>query len=257
MGVIFMKTKAVILAAGRGTRLLPLTKDIPKTLLKVKGKPILDYILDRLAELEINEIILAVGHFEDKLKKHVGDNHKGIPVKYIFNPIYDQTNSTYSLWLAKDVVGDDFLVINADTICTKDVLKYMIESKHDICMAIDDTLTGELPEEAMKVTIINGLIKDASKQIPAERTHGDAIGIYKFRGKGVEVLYKELNRLVDEKILDQLFTFAVKRLMQSFNVYPVSTKGLAWIEVDDHTDLKNAEKVVEMMLDEEKKPKKK
>jgi len=247
-----MKTKAVILAAGRGTRLLPLTDNIPKCLLKVNDKPVVEYILDRLAEIKINEIIVVIGHFGDKIKKHIGDNYNGIPVKYVSNPIYDQTNSTYSLWLAKDIVGDDFLVINADTLCNKNVLKYITESNYEIALAIDDTLTGQLSEDAMKVTIVNGLIKDASKKIPADKTHGDAIGIYRFKGKGVEVLYKELKRLVDEKILDQLFTFAVKALMVDFPVYPVSTRGLAWIEVDDHKDLRNAKEVVERMLKEEK-----
>jgi L-glutamine-phosphate cytidylyltransferase len=244
--------KAVILAAGRGTRLLPLTKNLPKTLLELKGKPVLEYILERVTQNKVDEIIIAIGHHGDKIKNHVGDSYKGVPVKYVFNPIYDKTNSTYSLWLAKDVVGDDFIVINSDTFFSRDIIKYLIGFDCEIALAIDDSVTGELPEDAMKVTIVDGLIKDASKQIPPEKTHGDAIGIYKFKGEGVKLLYKELKRLVDENTLNQLFTFAVKALMEEHKVYPVSTRKLSWIEVDDHNDLKNAEKIVDKMLEEEK-----
>lgn len=248
-----IKTKAILLAAGQGTRLLPLTNEIPKCLIKLKEKSVIEHILDRLVDIGINEIIIVIGYFGDKLKSHLGDNYKGVPIKYIDNPIYHKTNSTYSLWLAKDVVGDDFIVINADTLCTKDILKFMIESDHEIALAIDDTLIGELPDDAMKVTIENGLIKNASKQIPADKTHGDAIGIYKFKGNGVRELYDELEKVINENILDQLFTFAVRRIMERSNVYPVSTKGLPWIEIDDHNDLKNARSVIEDIFEEEKK----
>jgi choline kinase len=248
----YKMTKAVLLAAGRGTRLLPLTEAIPKSLLRLKGKPIIEYILDRAVEVGADGIVIVIGHFGDKLKEHVGDNYKGVPVEYIFNPIYDKTNSTYSLWLARDVAGEDFVVINADTICSRNVLKYIFDANHEIALAVDDSLKGALPEEAMKVTIIDGRIRDASKKIPPEKTHGDAIGIYKFKGKGVEELYNELQRVVDENILDQLFTFAVKRLMDRFDVYPVSTEGLAWIEIDDHKDFKDAEEVVARMSEEDK-----
>ncbi|MFH1849476.1 MAG: phosphocholine cytidylyltransferase family protein [archaeon] len=247
-----MSTKAVLLAAGRGTRLLPLTENLPKTLLEVRGKPIIEHILDRVVWANVSEIIIAVGHCADKIKKRIGDNYKGTPVKYVNNPKYDVTNSTYSLWLAREVVGDDFLVINADTLFSRNIAKYMIDGDADIALAIDDSMQGELPEEAMKVTIENGLIKDASKQIPPEKTHGDAIGVYRFRGAGVKVLYAELARLVESKVLDQLFTYAVRSLMGGFDVYPISTRGLSWIEVDDHNDLKKAEEVMDSIMSEER-----
>lgn len=246
------KTQAILLAAGRGTRLFPATKAMPKTLLKVKGKPIIEYTLDRLADFKIKEIIIVIGHFGNKIKNHVGDSYKGVPVKYIFNPIYDKTNSIYSLWLTKDIVEEDIIVINADTLFNRDVLKYFAQSDCEIGLAIDDTLTGVIAEEAMKVTIVDGLIKDASKQIPPEKSHGDAIGLYRFQGKGVEILYKELERLVNGKVLDQLFTFAVKALMDNFDVYPISIRGSSWIEVDDYNDLEKAEKIIEKILEEEK-----
>lgn len=248
-----MDSKAVVLAAGRGTRLLPITENMPKTLIKVQGTTLLEHILDRVVDAGLKEIVIVIGHCGNSIKNAIGEVYRGTPVTYIENPIYDQTNSTYSLWLAKEAVGDDFVVINADTVFNKNIIKYLVNSDYNIALAIDYSLTGELPEDNMKVTIVDGLIKDASKKIPPELTHGDAIGMYRFKGEGVEVLYKALDKLVEDNILDQLFTYAVKGIMADYDVHPVSTNGLAWIEIDDHKDLKDAEKVVSEILDQEKK----
>jgi choline kinase len=246
-----MQTKAVLLAAGRGTRLLPLSADTPKTLLPVGGKAILDYILERVAAAGIPEAVIATGHRADRLMAHVGSLRPGLSVRYVHNPVYDRTNSTYSLWLAREEAGDDFVVINADTLFSRDILRFLVRSDHEIALAVDDTIAGALPEEAMKVTVVDGRITDASKTIPPERAHGDAIGLYRFRAGGARLLWDELGRLVAANVLDQLFTYAVKRLMPVAAVYPVSTRGLAWIEVDDVNDLRRAEGVVARMLAEE------
>lgn len=237
-------TQAIILAAGKGTRLLPLTEECPKTLLELKGKAILHHILDKIVENKVDKIIIVIGHYGEKIKLAVGNNYKGIPITYIENLLYKKTNSAYSLWLTKDLASNDFVVINSDTLFSKDILKYLIDSPYEITLAIDDTLRGELSDDAMKVTIINGLIKDASKKIPSAKTHGDAIGLYRFKGEGVKHLYASLRRLVENNILDQLFTKAVKDLIPHVNVYPISTRGLPWIEIDDMKDLKRAEELV-------------
>ncbi|MDD2665857.1 MAG: phosphocholine cytidylyltransferase family protein [Methanocellales archaeon] len=243
--------KAILLAAGKGTRLSPQTEDLPKCLLKIKDKTILEYILDRIVENNIQEIVIVIGFCGDKIRGIIGNTYKGFPVTYVFNPVFDRTNSIYSLWLAENVVGDSFVVINADTLFSKRILQHLSESPYEIALATDDTLIGEISEEAMKVTIINGVIKDVSKQIPPERAHGVAIGLYKFGPKGKTKLYKELKRLVDSKILDQLFTKAVKNLiMNDLEVFPISTKGLSWIDIDTYNDLKIGEKIVEKMLEE-------
>jgi len=243
-----VSTKAVILAAGRGTRLLPLTKHTCKALLLLNNKPIIEYALDTLSDCGIEQAVIVVGHCGDEFKKRLGNKYKNVAIEYIYNPIYEKTNSTYSLWLAKDSVKNDIIVINADTICPRIVMEEMLKTSHSIAMAVDETLTGELSEDAMKVTIVDGLIKNASKKIPPKDTHGDAIGIYRFQNDGVVVLYEELKKVVEENILDQLFTFAVQRIMDKNNVRPVNTRGLLWIEIDDHKDLKNAEKIVKDIL---------
>ena len=96
----------------------------------------------------------------------------------------------------------------------------------------------------MKATIVNKKIVDVSKKILAEKTNGDAIGIYKFSGESLKVLIDELDNLVSNSITKKLFTYAVRNILNRTDVYSVSTKGLAWIEIDDQNDLNVAQGLI-------------
>lgn len=245
------KPQAIILAAGQGTRLAPLTENLPKTLLRVNGEWLLNIIVERVLAVGITDIIIAIGHASGEIKRHVSKYFSDVTIKFVENPIYRETNSTYSLWLTKDVVAEDFITINADTIFNRGILAAMVDADYEICMSIDDTMAGPLPEDNMKVTIVDGLIRDASKVVPPELTHGDALGVYRFRGNGAKALFAKLDELVKSNIIDQLFTFAVKSIMHEYDVYPVSARGMSWIEIDDHKDLADAQAVVAAIHREE------
>ena len=239
-----IKTQIIILAAGQGKRLLPLTKILPKTMLKVGGVPIIDHILNSINLNLINEILIAVGHNKNVVMNHLKNNFKGIPIKYIDNPKHAETNSLYSLWLAKKLLKEKIAIINADTLFHKKILENLINSRYEAALAIDDTIPIPLPDEAMKVTIKNKKIIDVSKTILAEKTNGDAIGIYKFSGESLKVLIDELDNLVANSITKKLFTYAVRNILNRTDVYSVSTKGLTWIEIDDQNDLNMAQNLI-------------
>jgi len=239
-----IKTQIIILAAGQGKRLLPLTKILPKTMLKVGGVPIIDHILNSINLNLINEILIAVGHNKNVVMNYLKNNFKGIPIKYIDNPKHAETNSLYSLWLARKFLKEKIAIINADTLFHKKILENLINSKYDAALAIDDTIPIPLPDEAMKATIENKKIIDVSKTILAEKTNGDAIGIYKFSGESLKVLIDELDNLVSNSITKKLFTYAVRNILNRTDVYSVSTKGLAWIEIDDQNDLNMAQNLI-------------
>ena len=243
--------QAVILAAGQGTRMGKKTENKPKTLVEINGQPILDFILNRVAEVGISNVTIVVGYLGDKIIDHIRNNNFRLNINYIRNPIYQKTNSTYSLWLTRFSITNDIVVINADTLFNVEILTALIRENHDISMCVDQTKSGKLPPDNMKVKIVDGLLKGASKLLKPDESHGTAIGLYRFQRYGLKALYSKLTELVNKGIVDQLFTHAVQSIMHNIDVHPVSTFGLSWIEIDDVNDLALASDIVQNIVLEE------
>ena len=237
-----MKSQLVILAAGTGSRLSPLTNDLPKTMVKINGRSMIDYILNSINIEDFSEIIIAVGHKKEKIINYLGTNYKSLPIQYVFNPKYKETNSIYSVWLLKKIIRSDFVVINADTIFNYKILNNLMLSKDNISVVVDDYIESPLDDDAMKVTIKNGAIIDIRKTIPEKDTMGDAIGIYRFLNDGVSLLFNEIQNCLENNINDQLFTHAVNNLSSKTKVTPISTDRNTWFEIDSLEDLRLTEK---------------
>ena len=243
--------KAIILAAGKGTRLHPITESMPKCLIPVDDKAILEHLLERLTKNKIDRIVMVVGFEEDQIKEYFGNSFNNVEINYITNPKYDVHNNIYSLWLAKDHIDDDILIINADNIVHKDILKDIIESEHENAASIDDTVT-DLPEEAMKAKISGGLLKEVSKTISSDSIHGDAIGIYKFSKEGAKRYFEEIASCIDDGETNVFYLHAMSKLAKKdFDIHIVSTRGLTWHEVDDHEDLAKAGEMLKRIKEEE------
>ena len=245
-----MIKQAIIPLAGLGKRLLPLTKSLPKTMIKVGDLPIINHITNSLNLKLVNEILIIVGHNKEVVMNYLKDDYKGIPIKYLDNPKHSETNSLYSLWLAKKILKEKIAIINADTIFHKKILENLLNSEYEAALAIDDTISTPLPDEAMKATIVNNKIVDVSKTILSEKTNGDAIGIYKFSGKSLKILINELDLLISSEATKQLFTYAVRNILDKTDIFSVSTEGRAWIEIDDKNDLNEAQRLIKKILQE-------
>src|SRR3989339_2265598 len=115
--------QAIILAAGRGTRMKELTDDLPKSLLPINGRPIIEYALENLPDI-ISEIILIVGYKSKMIKDHLGDNYLGKPIKYIEQKELNGTAG--ALWAARDLVKDKFLVMYGDDFYSKKDLEKLV-----------------------------------------------------------------------------------------------------------------------------------
>ena len=106
--------KAIILASGIGKRLRPLTNNMPKSLIKIKDKTILEYQLDSLLKCKIEKVIITTGPFEEKIKEFLKTKYRNLDVTYVNNPKYETTNYIYSLWLTKDFIDDDVILFHGD-----------------------------------------------------------------------------------------------------------------------------------------------
>lgn len=128
--------KAIILAAGRGERMSPLTQEIPKPILKVKGKPIVDYIFEALPE-NVSEVVVVVKYLSHKIKEYLGSEFKGKQVRFVDG---SERGTAYSFLATKEFIGDEkFLLLNGDELpraadianCLKKDLSVIVFDSHN------------------------------------------------------------------------------------------------------------------------------
>jgi glucose-1-phosphate thymidylyltransferase len=136
--------QAVVLAAGEGTRLRPLTEDKPKGMVEVDGQPILSHCFDQLVELGADELIVVVGYLKEKIIDHYGDEYNGIPITYTHQR--DQQGLAHALLTAEDHIDDDFMLILGDNIFNanlEDVVRRQQEDRADAAFLVEEVAWEE------------------------------------------------------------------------------------------------------------------
>lgn len=237
--------KAIILAAGIGSRVRPLTDHTPKSLLKVGEKTILQMMLENLQKLQITEIAIVTGYLEDQIKDYVAKNFPGLSPTYIKNERYNDTNTGYSLMLTKDFVnGDDFVKFDADVVFAREVLRKLIESPHESALCIDTNIHLE-KEEVKVITDDSGNVLEVGKKLDPRIAKGESIGIEKIGKEAGNVLFAELERLMKnqanwKEYYDDSYTTLVQK---GIPFGAVDITGLQWIEIDTHEDYDRAQKL--------------
>jgi choline kinase len=236
--------KAVILAAGQGTRIRSVHGEHPKCLIEVDNTTILDHQLDALSMAGINDVAIVVGYEKQQIISHVMRrklSHKQ-RIHFIENPAFAITNNVYSLWLALEWLrGDSFIVLNADVIFDADVLDVAVRAKAPISMIIDPLWR----DETMKVVIHGDRVMQMSKKISREQFSGTYIGITVF-SKAIQArFFDKMSTLISAGRVNEFFNVAVQELVdEGVHVGYTSTDGLAWAEIDDPTDLSFAQQNV-------------
>jgi len=228
--------EAIILAAGRGSRLNSITEDLPKCLVEVGNQSLLDHQLDLLASAGIDQVTVVTGYCADKIEAELRGR-----AETVFNPVWSQTNSLFSLWLCRERIHNPFVVMNCDVLAHPDILHRLLESGHS-AFTYDGT-SGE-DEEHMKVEIENGILQTMSKSLPAHRSHGENIGILYFDEVIGRMLFREAENALEAGGRNMWMAAAVERVAQNACVSAVDVADLPWAEIDFPEDLDFARRVV-------------
>lgn len=240
--------KAVILAAGVGRRIHPVTNGLPKCLLPFGGQAILDFQVDSLVQAGITEVAIVVGHGKEHIVDHIARRHPGKwdSITFITNPRFAVTNNIYSLWLAREWVGaSDFVCLNADVLYHPQIIVPAVATQADISVIID----REWRNETMKVIIQAGQVLAMSKAISRQDFSGIYIGITTFSQPVCRPLFAAIEALIGEGRVQEFFNVAVEQLIASgTRVSFTETAGLPWAEVDDANDLRFARSVIHPRL---------
>ncbi len=232
--------KAIILAAGASERLMPLTKNIPKCLIKIGNKTILEHQLDAIDFSGISETVIVIGYLKEMIIDLIGKNYRGIhTIKYIENYDYATTNTIYSLYMARDeFINNDFIYFNADVLFHKDIVKLIAKHKMKNVLAVEYKKCGD--EEVKFTTNSENRIVKLGKYISTSEAEGEFIGVAKF-GKNVSHKFIEALTYYSLKGKKNLFfEKAVEDILGIDIFYPLDISYIPNIEIDFPEDLKRA-----------------
>ncbi|MCZ6566255.1 MAG: phosphocholine cytidylyltransferase family protein [Gammaproteobacteria bacterium] len=230
--------KAIILAAGVGSRIRPLTNNCPKSLLKVDGKTILEMMLSHIQDCGIHEVIFVLGYLQEQIKEYVKTNFPDLNTHFVTNGRYAETNTGFSLMLTKDLIQDStFIKFDADVVFDKEILKKLIECEYDNCLCVDKNINLDAEEIKVIVKDNNRVIK-ASKTVNPKDAVGESIGIEKISGETAKLLFAELEIMMeDEQNHQEYYEGAYERLMEDHvPFYALEISGLRWVEIDTQED---------------------
>lgn len=236
-----MDYQAVILAAGTGTRLRPLTLDTPKCLLDVGGKTILSRQLDRIAAAGIDRVIIVTGYLSDRVEEHLKRYPPALEVALAPNPDYATTGNCMSVLAARpQVTGKGIVLCDGDVVLQGDPLDRLVQGTGP-CGLLLDTET-RLGEEEMKAQVDEkGAVRRLSKQVNPADAAGESIGVQKVGGPALPILWATLDAMRESGETGGYYEDAFQRMMQAgvtFNT--VSIGHHEWTEIDDLADLEDA-----------------
>lgn len=237
--------KALILAAGFGRRLQPITNEIPKSMVEVSGTPLLVNALDILVDLGISEIGIVVGHKAEYIRQKIGSQWKGVPILYFENSRYLETNNIYSLFLARDFCDDDMLMLECDLFYRKELLQSLLSGKGDCSI-----LVSPFNSETMDGTVIEADGENAHSLILGQWQglgfdYSNAlktVNMYKFTkefaGKYLALIEWYVKNMGENSYYEKVLGSMLYLRENDFRV--VNVPETMWCEVDDAEDLKRA-----------------
>jgi choline kinase len=238
--------KGIVLAAGPGRRLQPLTDHLPKTLLPLSdGRAILDLALANLCSVGIENIVVVTGFAADRLeeRRRELEARHGVRLELVFNERAEEWNNAYSLWLARDAFRDGAVLVNGDTVHPGSVEERLLAARGPgILLAVDTE--KQLGEEEMKVLLAeDGTLQTVSKEIDPETAEGEYIGVTLIEAGAARSLAEALEatwRLDPSRYYEDGFQELVNR---GGKVHVAPIGSVEWIEVDNHEDLARAREI--------------
>ena len=234
--------KVIILAAGQGSRLLPLTQDLPKALLDIHGQTLIGRQIDAFAACGVKEFVVVIGFrpdlMEEALTRIARRNH--VTVRTVYNPFYAVADNLASCWMARHEMDGDFIQVNGDNVFRADLAGALLDAEGAPVIAAV-ARKRHYDADDMKVVLDGDRVLRIGKQLPLEEVNAEALGFYVFRGEGPRLYRETLEEMIREPDgLHQWFPAAIDRLARRVAVKALDLTGMEWCEVDYPTDLKLA-----------------
>ena len=235
-------TTALLLAAGTGSRLLPLTKKSPKCLTLVNETSILERLIKSLNQNGFKRLVVVTGHLEDCIRTFLETRAGNLTIEYVFSPLYKTTNNIYSLWMARNIINEPFLLIESDLVFDPSLLTEMLYPDRIAIAGMKPWLNGST------VTI------NASNTIKA--FHSDAVNgsggiryktvnIYSLSLYSWHIVVEKLNQFILAGRVNDYYEKVFSQLVieKSLSLEAVFFDHKPWYEIDTAEDLESAERL--------------
>ena len=236
--------KAVILSAGQGKRLLPLTADSPKCILPIKGQTLIEWQIDELAKCGIEQVTVVLGYRADKVEEILRERYGERRVQTIYNAAYAVSDNLVSCWSAHDAMNEDFILLNGDTLFEASILKQLLEMR-ERPVTVVVSQKNEYDADDMKVELDGCRLVKIGKDLIPDQVDGESIGMILFRDRGPRMFRDAIEKaLCDPSSQTKWYLSVIDRLARKIPVWTCLIHGLQWCEVDYRADLVQAEKVI-------------
>jgi len=236
--------KAIILSAGQGKRLLPLTAEVPKCLLPIQGKKLIEWQIDALHRCGVDQITVVTGYHSEKVDEVLQRAYGPGRIKTLYNPAYATTDNLVSCGAVSQEMNKDFFLLNGDTLFEPSVLQRLLESPdRPVTVVVDHKDLYDADD--MKVEMEGCRLVRIGKDIAPDKAQGESIGMILFRGEGPRLFRSALEKaLHDPKAGRKWYLSVIDEMARVMPVWTFSITGFKWCEVDYPADLKKADGVV-------------
>jgi len=238
--------KAIILSAGQGSRLMPLTESLPKCCLVLDGKPLLRHQVESLAANGVDDIVVVTG-----FKQHVVEDViskiriAGVSIRSLFNPFYAVADNLVTCWMARNEMKSPFLLVNGDTLFEASTLAHFLsgERVYPITLAVDRK--ADYDDDDMKINANGEQLFRVGKKLNMDIVNGESIGMMIFNRAGADSFVHKLENLKSSPGgLVCWYLSAIDEIAMEGGVGICSIQGYEWCEVDDPVDFSRAENSV-------------
>lgn len=231
--------KAIILSAGQGSRLLPLTKDQPKCLIPFAGKPLIQWQVEALAAKGIEEIAVVTGFRTEKVEAALA-KLQGPAIRTLFNPFFKVADNLGSCWIARAEMEEDFIILNGDTLVSSEIVSRLTEgATAPITVTVD--VKDSYDTDDMKVNLDGDRLVAIGKRLSAKESNAESIGMLAFKGEGPAIFRRQVEKMMrtPEGVINW-YLKAINAIAPTGAVGTVSIEGLDWGEVDFPEDVEVA-----------------
>lgn len=235
-------TTALLLAAGTGSRLLPLTHESPKCLTLVNETSILARLIDNLSLQGIKKLVVVTGHLNTAIEDYLGKKHKNIDIEYIHSPLYKTTNNIYSLWMVRKAMKEPFILIESDLVFESSLLNDMMYPDRIAVAGIKDWMNGTTVTINKDKKVLNF---KKNTTFCKEATKFKTVNIYSFSLASWDLISERLDRHIQEEKVNGYYETVFSELVDEnlLSLEAVSFDEQPWYEIDTLKDLTEAMKL--------------